>query len=59
MLKLFADQQDHIIGCHAFGTHAADIVQEVSVLMCCNATIAQLHDMVHMHPTLGEVLVNN
>ena len=59
MLKLFADQQDHIVGCHAFGTHAADIVQEVSVLMCCNATIAQLHDMVHMHPTLGEVLVNN
>ena len=29
MLKLFADQQERILGCHAYGAHAADIVQEV------------------------------
>ncbi len=56
LLKLFSDQQDRIIGCHAFGAHAADIIQEVSVLMCRNTTVAQLHDMIHIHPTLGEVL---
>jgi len=57
MLKLLSDQDDKIIGCHAFGAHAADIVQEVSVLMCRNTTIAQLDDMVHIHPTLSEVLL--
>jgi len=56
MLKLFSDEQDKIIGCHAFGTHAADIIQEVSVLMCRDTTVAQLHDMIHIHPTIGEVL---
>ncbi len=56
LLKLFSDEQDRIIGCHAFGAHAADIIQEVSVLMCRNTTVAQLHDMIHIHPTLGEVL---
>ena len=45
-----------ILGCHAYGAHAADLVQEVSVLMCRHTTIAQLRDMVHIHPTLSEVL---
>ena len=56
MLKLFSDCNDVILGCHAYGAHAADIVQEVSVLMCRDTTVAQLRDMVHIHPTLGEIL---
>lgn len=57
MLKLICDPQDGgIIGCHAFGAHAADIIQEASVLMCQNSTAAQLADMVHIHPTLSEIL---
>jgi dihydrolipoamide dehydrogenase len=45
-----------ILGCHAYGAHAADIVQEVSVLMCKHTTISELADMVHIHPTLSEIL---
>ena len=57
MLKLFsAEESGRILGCHAFGAHAADIVQEVSVLMCRATTIEQLRDMVHIHPTLSEIL---
>ena len=56
MLKLFADPRERILGCHAYGAHAADIIQEVSVLMCRDTTITQLRDMVHIHPTLGEIL---
>ena len=66
MLKLFITPpsqggdggESRILGCHAFGAHAADIVQEVSVLMCRDTTVAQLRDMVHIHPTLGEILVS-
>ena len=47
-----------ILGCHAYGAHAADIVQEVSVLMCKHTTIHELADMVHIHPTLSEILKN-
>lgn len=57
MLKLFAALDDgRILGCHAYGAHSADIVQEVSVLMCKNTTIGELADMVHIHPTLSEIL---
>ena len=56
LLKLFADAEGRILGCHAFGAHAVDIIQEVSVLMCRDTTLAQLRDMVHIHPTLSEVL---
>ena len=59
MLKLFSDPETgRILGCHAYGAHSADIVQEVSVLMCRDTTIGQLHDMVHIHPTLSEILKN-
>ena len=58
MLKLFSDTASgRIIGCHAYGAHAADIVQEVSVLMCKNTTLAELYDMTHIHPTLSEILI--
>ena len=62
MLKLFVTPPSEgqgggsILGCHAYGAHAADIVQEVSVLMCRDTTVAQLRDMVHIHPTLSEIL---
>ena len=56
MLKLFCDADGVILGCHAYGAHAADIVQEVSVLMCKHTTLSELADMVHIHPTLSEIL---
>ena len=58
MLKLFASPEGVILGCHAYGAHAADIVQEVSVLMCKQTTLHELADMVHIHPTLSEILKN-
>ena len=57
MLKLFSAADGRLLGCHAYGAHSADIVQEVSVLMCRDTTIAQLRDMVHIHPTLSEILL--
>ena len=56
LLKLFVNPDGLILGCHAYGAHSADIVQEVSVLMCKHTTIAELADMVHIHPTLSEIL---
>ena len=58
LLKLFCDADGVILGCHAYGAHAADIVQEVSVLMCKHTTISELADMIHIHPTLSEILKN-
>ncbi|MDY4731869.1 MAG: dihydrolipoyl dehydrogenase, partial [Prevotella sp.] len=40
----------------AYGAHAADIVQEASALMNFGCTVAQLHDIIHTHPTINEVL---
>lgn len=57
MLKIFSDSTTGaIIGCHAFGAHSADMVQEVAALMNVDVTMGQLADMVHIHPTLSEIL---
>ena len=58
MLKLFSEPEaGRILGCHVFGAHSADMVQEVSVLMCHDTTVSQLRDMVHIHPTVNELLL--
>lgn len=56
MLKLFVSPDALLLGCHAYGAHAADLIQEVSVLMCKNTTLNELANMVHIHPTLSEIL---
>lgn len=57
LLKLIVEADTkRIIGCHAFGAHAADLIQEASVLMCKDTTLPELHDMIHIHPTLSEIL---
>lgn len=58
LLKLFVADDGQILGCHAYGAHAADIIQEVSVLMCKHTTVTELADIVHIHPTLSEILKN-
>ena len=59
MLKLFCEPNaGRILGCHAFGAHSSDLIQEVSVLMCRDTTVKQLRDMVHVHPSLSEILLS-
>ena len=58
MVKLMSDAEGTILGCHAFGAHSADLVQEVAALMCRDTTVEQLRDIVHIHPTLSELLLD-
>ena len=56
MVKLVAGADGRILGCTSYGAHSADIVQEVTAYMNCNATVADIADSVHIHPTLSEIL---
>ena len=56
MVKLIAGADGKILGCTSYGAHSADIVQEVTAYMNCNATVADIADSVHIHPTLSEIL---
>ena len=58
MVKLFTEPDEgRILSAHIFGAHAADLVQEVTAYMTLDATLRQLRDTVHIHPTLSEVLI--
>lgn len=57
MIKLIAEANSgEILSCHAYGAHSADIVQEISALMCKHTSLKQLHEMIHIHPTINEML---
>ena len=45
-----------LLGCHAFGAHSADMVQEVAALICRHTTVSELASIIHIHPTIGEMV---
>ena len=58
MVKLCCEPEEgRLISAHVFGAHAADIVQEVTAYITLGATLRQLRETVHIHPTLSEVLI--
>ncbi|MGN0195919.1 MAG: dihydrolipoyl dehydrogenase [Candidatus Cryptobacteroides sp.] len=52
------DSFGKILGCHLFGAHSADIVQEAAALMTKGTTLQELREIIHAHPTLSEVFQN-
>lgn len=57
LLKLLTDGDGRLIGCHACGLHAADMVQEATALMNMGCTVGQLNEITHIHPTIAELLM--
>ena len=58
MLKLCCEPgEGRLLSCHVYGPHAADLVQEVTAYITLGATLKQLRETVHIHPTLSEVLI--
>ena len=47
-----------ILGCHLYGPHASDIIQEACALISRNVTLEQCRSIIHTHPTLTEVFQN-
>lgn len=45
-----------VLGCHMYGPHSSDIIQEACALISRKVTISQFHDIIHTHPTLTEVI---
>ena len=45
-----------ILGCHILGSGASDLIGEVTALMNFSATVAELRDIIHPHPTLSEII---
>ena len=45
-----------VLGCHLYGPHASDIVQEACALITRKATLEEFQGIIHTHPTLTEVL---
>ena len=46
-----------ILGVHIVGAHAADLVHEAALAMQVGATVTQMAEMIHAHPTLSEGLM--
>ena len=54
--KVVVAESGRVLGCHLYGPHASDIIQEACALITRKATLEQFQSVIHTHPTLTEVL---
>ncbi len=55
LFKVIAESATgRILGVHIVGAHAADLVHEAALAMQVGATVTQMAEMIHAHPTLAE-----
>ena len=57
LVKILTDTEGRILGCHILGAHASDLIHEATLAMRLGATIHDLADTVHAHPSLSEILL--
>lgn len=56
-IKILADaQSDRIVGVHAIGARAGDLIAEAAVAMNFGASSEDLARCCHAHPTLSEIM---
>lgn len=56
-IKILADSKtDRILGVHALGPHAGDLINEAALAISVSSSSEDLARTCHMHPTLGEAL---
>ena len=51
-----AYQPGRVLGCHLYGPHASDLVQEACAMITRKASLEEFQSVIHTHPTLTEVL---
>jgi len=50
------EEKDRVLGATIFGAHAADLIQEVALVIRNGLTVHALMETIHAHPTLGEIV---
>jgi dihydrolipoamide dehydrogenase len=56
-VKILADEKTHrLLGVHILGAHASELIAEATFALRSRATVDQLADTCHAHPTLSEAL---
>ena len=55
-IKMIVNEEDILVGCHIIGTHASDLIHEVTSIMYKKISINEYKNIIHAHPTLSEVV---
>ncbi|MDO7785777.1 dihydrolipoyl dehydrogenase [Desulforamulus aquiferis] len=57
-VKCLADPEtDKVLGVHIVGPHATDLISEAALAIKMGATVEQVTQVIHAHPTLAEALL--
>jgi len=54
---IFAKDTGKILGCHIIGPHASELIHEAALAIKLKATVKNIADTIHAHPTIAEGLM--
>lgn len=58
MVKIIADAgSDKVLGVHIIGAHATDLIHEAALAMKIGATVRDITNTIHAHPTFSELIL--
>lgn len=57
VVKIIADNDEHILGAHILAPHASEIIPEMAMAIVNNMKLKDVADNIHIHPTLSEALM--
>lgn len=55
-VKILSGDDGEILGAHIVGPEATELIAEYGLAMSLEATVQEIHDTIHAHPTLAEAL---
>lgn len=58
LCKIILAEDGTILGCHIVGYHASTLIHEVIPVMMWRNHISSLTDIIHIHPSLSEIVRN-
>jgi dihydrolipoamide dehydrogenase len=56
MVKVLADEKDHIIGAHIIAPGASEMIHELALAVSREATLGEIGRLIHIHPTFSEAI---
>lgn len=57
LVKLIATPTGELLGAHILGTHAAELIHELTLVIRLKGTVNDLRHTIHAHPTLSELIL--
>lgn len=57
LVKIITTHEGKILGAHILGSHASDLIHEITAIISLDGSLSDIRRTIHAHPTLSELIL--